>query len=50
MAGHVYTIKDKDVGRPLIRINGRTYLVQNFIGQIFPFDVGKRVYETDGVL
>lgn len=39
-----YVIKRTDVGQPTIHFLGNTWLVENFIGQILPGDVGKRVY------
>ena len=39
-----YTIQATDVGKPVLRAFGRTWLVQDFVGRIFNFDIGKRVY------
>ncbi len=39
-----YTLKKSDVGQPIIRAFGQIWVVTNFIGHIFPSDVGKRVY------
>ena len=43
-----YTIKDSDVGKPILRAFGQVWLTVNFIGQILPIDVGKRVYRVAG--
>lgn len=45
-----YTLTTEDVGRPTLRIFGRTWLVSGFIGRILPGDVGKRVYLVGGIL
>lgn len=37
-------ISEKDVGKHLVDVFGRSWVVSNFIGKIFPEDVGKRVY------
>lgn len=59
---HVYTIKEKDIGRWHVRANpsecltcghsDRTMLaVRDVIGRVLPMDVGKMVYDAgDGVL
>ena len=41
-----YTIKDGDVGESILRAFGQAWLTMNFIGQILPIDVGKRVYRV----
>ena len=46
----VHTIKLHDVGQPVIIIEGRPRMVCDFIGRILRQDVGKRIYETDGIL
>lgn len=44
------TIGTKDVGKSRIKAFGRTWLVSDFVGRIFPNDVGKRVYFSGGIL
>jgi hypothetical protein len=44
MTAGFYEITGTDVSMPTVRAFGRTWLVKNFMGQIFPRDVGKRVY------
>jgi hypothetical protein len=43
-----YTIRHSDIGAPTIRAFGSTWLVQNFMGRILYYDIGKRVYLADG--
>jgi hypothetical protein len=45
-----YTLQLSDVGAPTIRAFGHTWQVAGSIGNVLPGDVGKRVYESDGVL
>lgn len=45
-----YTLRDSDVGKALLRAFGRTIPVSHFIGQIMPIDVGKRVYDVNGIV
>jgi hypothetical protein len=46
-----YTIKSSDVGAHSLALFGRVVPVSSFMGRIFPFDVGKRIYDTgDGVV
>ncbi len=39
-----YTIKESDVGKSRIKAFGRTWLVEDFLGQVLKQDVGKRVF------
>lgn len=39
------TLTSKHVGRRTIKAFGRSWFVSDFIGQILPQDVGKRVYD-----
>ena len=39
-----YTLTTEDVGQPIIREFGQTWLVSSFIGKILDGDVGKHVY------
>lgn len=45
-----YVIRSTDVGKALIRAFGRSWSTASFIGRIMRQDVGKLVYESDGVL
>jgi len=45
-----FTLLEYDVGKPTVRAFGHTWLVQTFMGQILPGDVGKRVYLCGGIL
>jgi hypothetical protein len=45
-----YTLKEHDVGKCTIHAFGKAWAVVNFIGRIYPDDVGKRVYEVNGIL
>lgn len=45
-----YEIQPSDVGRARIAAFGRTWPVVDFLGRVLPLDVGKRVYESGGVL
>ena len=45
-----YTLKQADVGKHTIRAFGYVWLVSNFMGQVLPGDVGKRVYWRGGIL
>lgn len=45
-----YTLTVADIGKPYIRAFGKSWPVENFIGRILPGDVGKRVYQSDGIL
>lgn len=45
---HVHTITQHDVGRTHLRVGGR--LRDNPLGVVLSHDVGKRVYDADGVL
>ncbi len=49
-ARRYYVIRSTDVGKALIRAFGRSWPTANFIGRIMRQDVGKLVYESDGVL
>lgn len=46
----VHTIEQSDVGCSTIRVGGRVRLVTDFMGRILPGDVGKRIFEIDGIL
>lgn len=46
VAAGFYTITSDDVGHPLIRAWGRSWSVTDFMGQILPGDVGKRIYKV----
>ena len=48
--GAYYEIRPSDVNKALIHAFGRSWSVTGFIGRIMKQDVGKRVYESDGVL
>lgn len=39
------TLTSKHVGRRIIQAFGKSWFVSDFIGQILPQDVGKRVYD-----
>jgi hypothetical protein len=41
-----YTLRLDDLGKPTIRAFGKVWLVTNFMGRIFPGDMGKRVYRV----
>lgn len=41
-----YELATTDVGQHTIRAFNRQWLVQNFMGQVLPGDVGKRVYHV----
>ena len=43
-------IRESDVGRPTFNAFGQKWLCQNFIGEILPQDVGKRVYLIGDIL
>ena len=45
-----YELGEKDVGKPTIRAFGRTWPVEDFIGEVRTGDVGKRVVRRGGVL
>lgn len=45
-----YTLTKADVGQPILKAFGRTWLVSDFIGRIFTIDIGKRVYNVGGIL
>lgn len=45
-----YTLTQKDVGRPFLKIFGHIWPVSDFIGRIFAKDVGKRVYLVGDIL
>ena len=45
-----YELKASDIGQHTIRAFGRTWLTQNFMGQVLPGDVGKRVYQFNDIL
>lgn len=45
-----YTITPSDIGKPWIKAFGRVWSVSDWIGRILPLDVGKRVYQIDGIL
>ena len=45
-----YTLADSDVAMPYIKCLGRTWRVEDFLGQVLPQDVGKRVYRIKGIL
>lgn len=45
-----YEIAPEDVGKPYLRLWGRMWPVQDFLGRVFKQDVGKRVYLRGGVL
>ena len=45
-----YTITKDDVNKPTIRAFGRVVTVGGFLGRILPGDVGKRLYQRDGVI
>lgn len=45
-----YTIQGRDVNKPVITAFGQKWLVQNFMGQILPADVGKRVFKAGDIL
>lgn len=38
------TLGPEHVGKPILRVFGRTFMVSNFMGQIMERDIGKRVY------
>jgi hypothetical protein len=50
MARPFQQITQADVGRNKFKAFGRSWPVEDFIGQILPQDVGKRVYLIDGIL
>jgi len=39
-----YTIGESDVGKRIIRAFGKTWPVHDFLGEVLPMDVDKRVY------
>lgn len=45
-----YTIERDDIGRSYIEAFGKTWRLADVIGRVQPLDVGKRVYQRDGVL
>lgn len=45
-----YELTEGDVGKPWVKAFGRIWWCPAFIGKVLPLDVGKRVYEVDGVL
>jgi hypothetical protein len=45
-----YTLKVTDVGRPWVKLFGRTWMCSNFIGRIMKRDIGKRVYLRGDIL
>lgn len=46
----LFTIGEEHIGRAFIKIGDRTYSTSSWIGRILPGDVGKKVYESDGIL
>ena len=41
----------EDVGKPWIRIGNQVYMCSDFIGRVFPGDIGKLLYDCgDGVI
>lgn len=47
---YLLTLEEKHVGRAFIQLDGRPRAVTDWIGRILPNDVGKRVYDVDGVI
>ena len=45
-----YELQQADVGKPFIHAFGRLWTVTDFLGRVFPSDVGKRVYLRSGIL
>lgn len=45
----VHTIRKEDVGKPVLHLEGRPVLVMHLIGHIMDMDVGKRIYNVDGI-
>ncbi len=45
-----YELTREDVGQPIIRAFGQVWMVDAFMGQVLPGDVGKRVYIVRDVL
>jgi hypothetical protein len=45
-----YTLKDSDVGRATIRAFGRTVPATHFADAVGRMDVGRRVYDVDGIV
>ena len=43
-------LSKEHVAQPWLKAFGSTWPVSNFIGRIFPQDVGKRVYLVGGIL
>ncbi len=50
MAESFYTLRASDVGRPIIKAFGRTWLVSSFMGRVLSKDVSKRVYQQGDIL
>ena len=46
----IHTIKIEDIDDIMIRLSDMEYIpVHDFMGQVQPRDVGKRIYKVDGV-
>jgi len=45
-----HEITRSDVGKTVLRIFGRTWPVEDFMGRIYPFDVGKRIFLVGDIL
>ena len=47
---YVLTIQTSDIGKTNLKSHGVTYRVGDVIGPVQICDIGKRVYEVDGIL
>ena len=45
-----YTITEGDIGKTYIRAFGQVWLLDGVMGHVLTLDVGKRIYEVDGIL
>ena len=50
MTARFYEITQADVSMPTVRAFGREWPVEDFMGQVFPRDVGKRIYLRGDIL
>lgn len=49
--GHFfYTVQETDVGKNYFVVNGHTHYATDFAGRFLKSDVGKRIFNDEGVL
>ena len=49
MRRYSHEIQPEDVGKDVLQLDGHPVRVCDFIGQILPRDVGKRIYRVGGI-